>query len=64
VAEFPEKAQEIREITRAYLERQFGGREGKPDIFNEARLLKARRSLFDKLMSKLTQVDKIFRGRV
>jgi transglutaminase-like putative cysteine protease len=63
-AEFPEQAKEIQEITRAYLERQYGGREGKPDLFNEARLLKARRSLFDKLMSRLTQVEKIFRGRL
>jgi transglutaminase-like putative cysteine protease len=64
VTEFPERDKEIREITRAYLERQFGGREGKLDLFNEARLLKARRNLFDKLMSRLTQVDKMFRGRV
>jgi transglutaminase-like putative cysteine protease len=63
-AEFPEQAQELQEITQAYLERQFGGREGKQDLFNEARLLKARRSLFDKLMSRLSQVEKIFRGRV
>jgi transglutaminase-like putative cysteine protease len=62
--EFPEKAGEIQEITRAYLERQFGGREGKLDLFNEARLLKARRNLFDKLMSRLTQVEKVFRGRL
>ncbi len=63
-AEFPEQAQELQEITRAYLERQFGGRKGKQDLFNEARLLKARRRLFDKLMSRLSQVEKIFRGRL
>jgi len=62
--EFPERAGEIQEITRAYLERQFGGREGKLDLFNEARLLKARRNLFDKLMTRLTQVEKLFRGRL
>jgi transglutaminase-like putative cysteine protease len=63
-AEFPEQDREIREITQAYLERQFGGREGKLDLFNEARLLKARRSLFAKLMGRLTQLEKMFRGRV
>jgi transglutaminase-like putative cysteine protease len=63
-AEFPERTTEIREITQAYLEREFGGREGKLDLFNEARLLQARRSLFSKLISRLTQVEKMFRGRV
>jgi transglutaminase-like putative cysteine protease len=63
-AEFPEQADELQEITRAYLERQFGRREGKLDLFNEARFLKARRSLFDKLMSRMTQVEKVFRGRL
>jgi hypothetical protein len=62
--EFPERAGEIQEITRAYLERRFGGRDGKLEIFNEARLLKARHKLFDKLMSRLTQVEKVFRGRL
>jgi hypothetical protein len=64
VEEFPERAGEIQEITQAYLERQFGGKKGKLDIFNEARLLKARRNLFDKLMTRLTQVEKVFRGRL
>jgi transglutaminase-like putative cysteine protease len=63
-AEFPEQDREIREITRAYLERQFGGREGKMDLFSEARLLKARRRLFASLMGRLTQLEKMFRGRV
>jgi transglutaminase-like putative cysteine protease len=62
--EFPERAREIQEITRAYLDRQFGGRVRKMDLFNEARLLKARRSLYDKLMSRLTQMEKVFRGRL
>jgi transglutaminase-like putative cysteine protease len=62
--EFPERAGEIQEITQAYLERQFGGRQGKLDLFNEARLLKARRNLFDKLMTRMTQVEKLFRGRL
>lgn len=63
-AEFPEQAKEVQEITQAYLERQFGRGEGKLDLFNEARLLKARCNLFTKLMSRLTQVEKIFRGRL
>jgi hypothetical protein len=62
--EFPEQAQDLQEITQAYLESRFGGRGGKADIFNEARLLKARRRLFERLMSRLGQVEKIFRGRL
>jgi transglutaminase-like putative cysteine protease len=63
-AEFPEQADEVQAITQAYLERQFGRREGKVDIYNEARLLKARRSVFEKIMSRMTQVEKLFRGRL
>jgi transglutaminase-like putative cysteine protease len=63
-AEFPEQAREIQEITRAYLERRYGRGEGKLDLFNEARLLKARRTSFDKIMGRLTQLEKMFRGRL
>jgi transglutaminase-like putative cysteine protease len=63
-AEFPEQANEVQEITRAYLERQFGRREGKLDLYSEARLLKARRGVFDKIISRMTQVEKLFRGRL
>jgi transglutaminase-like putative cysteine protease len=63
-AEFPEQAGEVQDITWAYLERQFGRRQGKLDIYNEARLLKARRSVFKKIMSRMTQVEKLFRGRL
>jgi transglutaminase-like putative cysteine protease len=63
-AEFPEQADEVQEITRAYLERQFGRREGKLDLYSEARLLKARRGVFDKIISRMTQVEKLFRGRL
>ncbi|OGO06440.1 MAG: hypothetical protein A2Y92_00165 [Chloroflexi bacterium RBG_13_57_8] len=63
-AEFPERAKEVNEITQAYMERRFGRGEGKLDLFNEARLLKARCSLFGKMMGRLTRVEKIFRGRL
>jgi transglutaminase-like putative cysteine protease len=62
--EFPEQADEVYEITRAYMERQFGRREGKLDLYSEARLLKARRGVFEKIMSRMTQVEKLFRGRL
>ncbi len=63
-AEFPEHSEELLEIARAFMERRFGGREGKLDLFNEARLLKARRRLFDHITGRLNQVEKIFRGRL
>jgi len=63
-AEFPERSEDLQEITRAFMERRFGGREGKLDIFNEARILKARRRLFDQIMGRLNQVEKVFRGRL
>jgi transglutaminase-like putative cysteine protease len=62
--EFPDQADEVHEITRAYLERQFGRRKGKLDLYSEARLLKARRGVFEKIMSRMTQVEKLFRGRL
>jgi hypothetical protein len=63
-AEFPERSEELQEIARVYMERRFGGREGKLDLFNEARLLKARCRLFDQIMGRLNQIDKVFRGRI
>ena len=63
-AEFPEQAKEVQEITQAYLERRFGGREAKIGLFDEARILKARRSIFEKIMGRLSQVEKIFWGRL
>lgn len=63
-AEFPERSEELQEIARAFMERRFGGREGKLDLFNEARLLKARRRLFDRITGRLNQVEKVFRGRL
>ncbi len=63
-AEFPGQAKELREITQAYLDSRFGGRKGYPGLFEEARILKARRTVFEKIMGRLTQVEKIFRGRL
>jgi transglutaminase-like putative cysteine protease len=62
--EFPEQASDINDITRAYLVRRFGRGEGKLDLFNEARILKARCRTFNKIMSRLTQIEKVFRGRL
>jgi hypothetical protein len=61
--EFPEQAEALEYITRAYLERRFGRREATLDLFTEAELLKARCSLFDKLISRLSRVEKLFSGR-
>jgi transglutaminase-like putative cysteine protease len=63
-AEFPERSEELEEITRAYMERQFGGRKGKLDLFNEAKLLKARIRLFGNITDRLNQIDRVFRGRL
>lgn len=63
-AEFPDQAKELQDITQAYLEKRFGRRAGTLDLFDEARLLKARCSMFEKLLKRLSQVEKIFRGRL
>jgi transglutaminase-like putative cysteine protease len=62
-AEFPEQANALHHITQAYLEKRFGRREGSLDLFAEAELLKARCSIYDKLLKRLSQAEKIFSGR-
>jgi len=63
MAEFPDQANMLHHITQAYLERRFGRREGSLDLFAEAELLKARRSVYDELLKRLSQAEKLFSGR-
>jgi transglutaminase-like putative cysteine protease len=62
-AALPEETENIDTLIRAYQENRFGNREGKPALYQEAQLLKARRVLYDKLlrlMGKRTWGLKIF----
>ncbi len=47
----PEQAGNLETITRAYTEKKFG-RAGNPNLFEEAEILKARRSVYDALLSR------------
>lgn len=47
----PEQAGNLETITRAYTERKFG-RAGNPNLFEEAEILKARRNVYDALLSR------------
>ncbi len=55
-AEFPDQAEAIDDITRAYVENRFGHREGKPGLYEEAEILKARHSVYQSLLNRLGRV--------
>jgi transglutaminase-like putative cysteine protease len=61
-AEFPEQAGSFQHIARTYVESKFG-RRGKPGLFEEAEILKARCNAFDALLKRLGLAGKITRGR-
>ncbi|MBA7642378.1 hypothetical protein ES703_50071 [subsurface metagenome] len=58
--EFPEQAKALDGIVWAYVENRFGRREGKLGIFEEAEILKARRSVYEGLLKRLGLVRKLF----
>ncbi len=58
--EFPAQTEAIDDIVRAYVENRFGRREGKLGLYEEADILKARRSVFESLLKRLGLVRKLF----
>lgn len=61
-AEFPLQAEALDNIAQAYVENRFGGR-GRLGLFEEAKLLKARRSVFDMLLTRLGFLERLFYKR-
>jgi transglutaminase-like putative cysteine protease len=61
-SQFPSQAEALNIITQAYVENRFG-RRGKLGLFEEAKLLKARRSVFDMLLKRLGFLKKLFYRR-
>ncbi len=59
-AEFPTQAAVLDDIVRAYAENRFGRRKGKPGLFEEAVILKARRDVYEGLLKRLGPVRIIF----
>ena len=53
VAALPQDAEEINFIAQAYMDNRFGGRDGKPDIAEEAEILKARHIVYNTLIQRL-----------
>jgi transglutaminase-like putative cysteine protease len=48
----PEQSAAVDEVITAYQESRFGGRQGKPGLYEEAELLKARRQIFEGLFKR------------
>ncbi len=61
--EFPEQAKSLDDIVRAYVEDRFGRREGKPGLFEEAEILKARCGVYNSLLQRLGPVKRLFSRR-
>jgi len=62
--EFPEQAKALDNIARAYVENRFGRREGKPGLFEEAEVLKARCGVYNSLLQRLGPVRRLFSRRL
>ncbi len=58
--EFPNQAGVIDQIVQAYSENRFGRKRGKPGLFEEATMLKARRNAFEGLIKRLGPVRRLF----
>jgi len=58
--EFPNQAGVIDQIVQAYSENRFGRKSGKPGLFEEATMLKARRNAFEGLIKRLGPVRRLF----
>lgn len=59
-AVFPQEANAVDNIVQAYVETRFGRREGKPGLFEEAEILKARCRIYDVLLLRLGVLGKLF----
>ena len=60
---FPQQAEALDFITRAYLASRFGGRSSKPAIAEEAEILKARHLVYNTLLQRLGPVRRFFGKR-
>jgi transglutaminase-like putative cysteine protease len=58
---YPEQSESLDKITQLYLDYRFGGRKERPNLFEEAEILKARCDIFRELMKRLRPAGKIFR---
>jgi transglutaminase-like putative cysteine protease len=59
-AEFPNQAGVLEQIVQAYSENRFGRKRGKPGLFEEAIMLKARRNAYEGLIKRLGPVRRLF----
>jgi hypothetical protein len=61
IAEYiPERSGELNTIIRAYLNNRFGPAKGKPELYEEAEILKARVSLFNAILQKRGKLQRYF----
>jgi transglutaminase-like putative cysteine protease len=61
--EFPSQAKDLEKITRTYVEHRFGRRRERPDLFEEAELLKARCGAFGALLGRLGWLERLIKRR-
>jgi transglutaminase-like putative cysteine protease len=61
IAEYiPEQSRELRTIIQSYLDNRFGPVKGKPELYEEAEILKARVTLFNAILLKRGNVQRFF----
>ncbi|MHB8104340.1 MAG: DUF4129 domain-containing transglutaminase family protein [Dehalococcoidales bacterium] len=60
VEALPQEAESLNYITRVYMENRFGGRDGKPDIAEEAEILKARHIVYRQLIQRMSKIRRLF----
>jgi transglutaminase-like putative cysteine protease len=60
VAVIPQQVKEVNFITRLYMDYRFGGRDSKPEMADEAEILKARHVVYRQLIQRLGKVRRLF----
>lgn len=63
VKTMPQEAKAVNYITRVYMENRFGGREGKPEVAEEAEILKARHIVYHTLIKRMSVMSRLFGKR-
>jgi hypothetical protein len=59
-AEYPDQGEAFNDIARTYAETRFGRKEGKLELYEEARVLKSRRNAYNPLMRRMGWLVKLF----
>jgi hypothetical protein len=56
----PEQAKNLEFLVRAYLDKRFGPDKGKPGLYEEAEILKARVMVYNAILEKKGRIQRFF----